>query len=447
MVYIIQQRDNYKYDIFKLPKKIQLLSVEMDKELRFFPTRVHGSTIKKLQGYKLLWRYRIDDYRFIYAVNGNIVEMLMAGNRKDVYERLSYDPENVDEELAMAHEAALFPESEIAQELKRNKDWHEYILAKQEIADNKRKQEEFQQDILPYSLDTEILEKWRIQSEYHEILCQCRTQTELLDAKVPYSVVSRVIDLLYPKDIKTISEKPIEILSSGYDLIKFSEGEISRFLLKLDQKQESLVDWALEGPTMVKGGPGTGKSTVAMYRVKTLIERAYQKGIPVPNILFTTYTNALVNISNELLSQLLMGYSAKWEVKTIDKVAHELAERRIQKRIIDDNYWFGAIGKTLVKYEPKLASLKEILSQKHRGKSNNNNLLLDYLVEECKTIIDGRGINNLDEYLESDRTGRGIALQERQRIVIWQLYQDAMNWLNMKNYTPDVKLKSAMSRP
>jgi superfamily I DNA/RNA helicase len=74
-------------------------------------------------------------------------------------------------------------------------------------------------------------------------------------------------------------------------LLRFTEGELLGFLLKLNPEQEKFVTWALNasGPTLLKGGPGTGKSTVALYRVRALIETLKKSGVSQPKILFTTY--------------------------------------------------------------------------------------------------------------------------------------------------------------
>ena len=53
------------------------------------------------------------------------------------------------------------------------------------------------------------------------------------------------------------------------------------------------------------GGIGSGKSTVALYRVRAIVEQALTEGRPLPTILVTTYTNALINFSQSLLVQLL----------------------------------------------------------------------------------------------------------------------------------------------
>ena len=73
--------------------------------------------------------------------------------------------------------------------------------------------------------------------------------------------------------------------------------------------QRQLTHWALQGPTMVKGGAGTGKSTVALYRVKALLQRPGATG--QERLLFATYTRALIAASRQLLGQLLSAEQMK----------------------------------------------------------------------------------------------------------------------------------------
>jgi MoxR-like ATPase len=56
-------------------------------------------------------------------------------------------------------------------------------------------------------------------------------------------------------------------LNDTDDLLRYREGELLSFLLKLSPEQEKYVNWSLNtsGPTLVKGGPGTGKSTIRCY--------------------------------------------------------------------------------------------------------------------------------------------------------------------------------------
>lgn len=70
-------------------------------------------------------------------------------------------------------------------------------------------------------------------------------------------------------------------------------------ILKLINSQKKLKTFGKQGPILVKGGPGTGKSTLAIYRVQSLLEQGFK------TVLFTTYTKALVTYSEQLLTQLI----------------------------------------------------------------------------------------------------------------------------------------------
>ncbi len=71
------------------------------------------------------------------------------------------------------------------------------------------------------------------------------------------------------------------------------------------QHNQKFVNWALDAsdPTLIKGSPGTGKSTVALYRVRALIAHLKKNGLAKPKIFFTTYTNALITFSQQLLER------------------------------------------------------------------------------------------------------------------------------------------------
>ena len=89
--------------------------------------------------------------------------------------------------------------------------------------------------------------------------------------------------------------------------------------------------WALDGggPTLVKGGPGTGKSTVALYRVRAMVEALKARAWPSPRILFTTYTNALVTFSEQLLRSLLGDQAEFVDVRTADSIALAIVSQRM----------------------------------------------------------------------------------------------------------------------
>lgn len=110
MSYMPTYREGFLSALMTLPYHLQKRLEKVDAELRNNPTAHHGGNIKKLKGFKRLWRYRLDDYRLIYVVRGSLVEYLDVGPRKEIYERLCYDPDNLDEALLAEVEAKIAPD-------------------------------------------------------------------------------------------------------------------------------------------------------------------------------------------------------------------------------------------------------------------------------------------------------------------------------------------------
>src|SRR5436853_5122945 len=140
------------------------------------------------------------------------------------------------------------------------------------------------------------------------------------------------------------------LLNDVNDLLRYKEGELLGFLLKLSPEQEKYVTWGMNasGPTLLKGGPGTGKSTIALYRVRSLVQELRKKGRDEFRILFTTYTNALVNSSKQLLPQLLAEDLKYVEVQTADRIAMMLLGRAgIVPKFIDPGEFNNLLRQTI----------------------------------------------------------------------------------------------------
>ena len=137
-----------------------------------------------------------------------------------------------------------------------------------------------------------------------------------------------MFDVAAEPDFDRVLEQPSFNTGDVSDLLKYAEGELVGFLLHLDPDQERLVSWAVKGsgPTLVKGGVGTGKSTVALYRVRETIASLRAAGHPEPRLLFTTYTTALVAGSRQLLSRILGDDLRLVDVRTADSVVASVLE-------------------------------------------------------------------------------------------------------------------------
>ncbi len=324
--------------------------------------------IKKIQGQEKCYRLRVgEDHRLIYSISNSWVKLLRVGDRKEIYKWRIGD--------------ANF--------------WHE------DYGDF--------DDISPPSsglFTEEELRGWGIPEKYRPILLGITDENQLLEVKIPSRYVEILLDRMFPSSVEEIEAQPEKITSSKA-LEKFIDKDIADFWLKLDEKQRDKVEMNAERPVLVKGAPGTGKSTLALHRIKYLIDSG------VKNILFTTYSESLVRYSHGLLQSLLGEAPEKLgvTVKTCDEIVLDHYPRDSSALQLPEDG--GAlILQSLLKGCEKSSSLR--------------NLGADYILEEFETIIQARYITTEGEYLEHDRYGRVKPLKNRQRQELWQLYQ---KWL------------------
>jgi len=277
------------------------------------------------------------------------------------------------------------------------------------------------------ALTPTLLQQWQIPQEYWQDILKVENPEAVLELQLPHQLISRIIDNLYPRPIEEIQAQPEYLLQQAEDLDRFFAGDLSTFLLKLDPEQEKLRDFGDNGPILVKGGPGAGKSTLALYRVKKLLQLGHRP------ILFTTYTNALVTYSQQLLEQLLgqPPQDAGVEVATVDSLTYR--------------YYIKAHGKPrFATEEQRLACLQEAIStvdlparnvfEREVIRQNLAHLGLSYLLQEIENVIEAWGITSLEEYQALERRGRSVPLKANIRQAIWTVYQTWQSVMAKQRY-------------
>ena len=275
---------------------------------------------------------------------------------------------------------------------------------------------------LPKLITSELLKNLGIPTQYHSALLAIQSEEELLEcSSVPQDWLTRLFEYQFPRSLQETLQEPDLMLNQVNDLARFKEGELLGFLLKLSNDQKKYVQWALHahGPALLRGGPGTGKSTIALYRVHELVQELRRQGRRNFRILFATYTEALMRSSQQLLRQLLGQESSYVDVKTTDAIARSLLEE--------------------VNALPRLATEKDIeycleqgIKKTHfegtRGEQQAQRQAIDrlsrtYLEQEIHQVIIARQLSSVEEYLRAVRPGRRVGLNRIQRIAVWSVYE------------------------
>lgn len=306
---------------------------------------------------------------------------------------------------------------------------------------------------LPVEFDSDLLTRLRVPSELHPVLLPVHSEEELLSCPgVPDDVLLRIHQALFEQPFEDLFEQREHVAQDIDDLLRYKEGELLGFLLRLTPEQQKFVEWATEaaGPTLVKGGPGTGKSTVALYRVRAMLHALKKTGVTSPRILFTTYTNALVAFSRQLLENLLGVDADCVDIRTADSLARDVVNAA------------GCLLPFVSLPDLKGHLAEAIASARFGGSSleqrSQAQLLqrigMDYLVDEICTVIDARGLVDLDAYLAAPRPGRKLPLNGNQRRAVWIVRealherlakQGVMTWQQLRSKA--VELVKAGSGP
>lgn len=358
-----------------------------------------GKVKKKLVGSDSIYRLRVADHRVLYQFGEEWISLLGLRRRSEAtYERL--------------------PDGQSAPELPPDPDEDlEVLLAEPRPSFRMGKVEE--PAALPIALSADWLKSHQIPVGAYPHLLRCRTEEDLLNAPVSPDILSRVLDALFPPRLDVVVQQPDLVVPSAHHLVQYKEGDLLAFLLKLDVEQIKLTQWALSGPTMVRGSAGTGKSTVALYRVKAILERPGATGRE--RVLFTTYTRALLAVTQQLLEQILTREQlSRVRVATCDQVAREIvAEHRKLGDFESDTDALKRL-EALRKHFQVTADTGFEARLRERALARLSDV---YLLEELDWILEGRGITTLEEYKAAPRPGRGVGFADRLREVVWSFYQ------------------------
>lgn len=405
MSHVLSMKEGFLAEWLALPAKEQAQIGAKLKVLTGDP-RPDGGTKKQLKYLnRQVNRIRSGDYRIFYTFDDRYVSVLKIERRSED----TYDGDLEAEYLGGPDEAALGGE----------------IARRPVVRQHDAKPPVDAARMLPVKLDSDFLNRLRIPAPFHARLKTIETEDDLLSCEgVPDDLLLRIDKAVYERPLDVALNERELVTDEVDDLFKYRDGDLMAFLLRLSAEQERYVFWALEGggPTLVKGGPGTGKSTVALYRVRSMLRTLKAAGNSSPRVLFTTYTNALVAFSEQLLKSLLGEDAALVDVRTADSLANSMVSSRggppTFATVVELRQ---AMHKAITSVQPTGSSLA-----KRAATAWLEKLGPDYLIDEVGGVIEARRIRTLDAYLSARRPGRKVPLTESQRTQVWSL-REAFN--------------------
>ena len=418
-MYEIEILDNLQLNLRSIPQKVQRrLFQEVKARLRNNPAVHEPPAIKKLKGWNDLYRLRIQDHRAIYHVDrdSKVVTLLIVGHRSRVYEQLGHDTEKD------RPSARIVANEQVHPLLERRPEPEEFAQAFQQSLNESPPPEPkgIADAPLPATFDAQLIDTLGIEPSHRSELLKCRTEEQLLNCPVPNDVKENITEALWPSNIEKIVNESKRVVDSAEAFQQLAEGtrSLDSFLLALDNTQKPLTerfnDNNLQGPWLVKGGPGSGKSTVALYCIRNLL-RANQATLPLESkplrILLTTYTKSLVNASSHLLKALgVESARQQVDIVNVDKLVRDCLPSGWNRRVI-----YGAKSPD---WRAIIEACLEAIVSRH-GVFSFDMDDHEFLYDELNSVLIGAGIASPEEYALFERIGRGRRLGRNQRQQIW----------------------------
>ena len=195
----------------------------------------------------------------------------------------------------------------------------------------------------------------------------------------------------------------------------------------LHPEQRRVVEATYNGPSLVIGGAGTGKTVVVVHRAKELAKRCSKDD----RILVTTFSRTLADDIDSRLKLICNADElSKIDVKTLDSVTNEylgkLSNLHIRYDKPDGKYFKG--NNTPLKKAWRMAC----------DAANYYDFDYDFYMAEWRDVFEGQWVRTLDEYLTTPRKGRGnkrlnkAAREKVFRVAIeYQNYMKKNKWIDI----------------
>ena len=219
------------------------------------------------------------------------------------------------------------------------------------------------------------------------------------------------------------------VMNNIEELERALEYPWEKWTIFLHPEQQHLVEKDYNGPARVSGSAGTGKTVVALHRAVFLARTN-----PDARVLLATFSDILANSLRTKLRRLISN------------------EPRIGERL--EVHAMNAIGRRLYDLNfgrPHIASPEEIkqLIEEAAGQVNDYKFNLHFLMAEWDQVVDAWQLETWEAYRDVMRLGRKTRLPEKQRVMLWSIFERVRSSLKTRDMVtyPDLfsRLASQLS--
>lgn len=246
---------------------------------------------------------------------------------------------------------------------------------------------------------------------------------ELFVGKTPEEVMEQITapvaaaEAVDAEDYQAALERPATVTTEDGALQAIlEEGDFGRWKVFLHPTQRKIVERDYSGPARVSGGPGTGKTIVALHRVDKLVAQL-GPGTGKDVLLTTFNTNLAADLRQRLLDLSGPEVLDRVDIFNIDKLAVKVAT--------EGN---GSAGRRWINDAKAVEQWEQLLAEQDERQWDPQ-----FLHDEWTQVILGQGLTTRAEYFKARRAGRGQRIGRDARAAIWRLVERYVKRLDEQN--------------
>lgn len=199
------------------------------------------------------------------------------------------------------------------------------------------------------------------------------------------------------------------VMNNVDELERALEFPWEKWTVFLHPAQRRLVEREYSGPVRISGSAGAGKTIVALHRAVFLARKH-----PDARVLLTTFSDTLANVLRTKLRRLIGN------------------EPRIAERL--EVHAMDAIGKRLfeLNFAPPRIAPGEVVQQLLADAAatvEGHRFTRSFLMTEWEQVVDAWQLETWEAYRDVRRLGRKARLNEKQRHLLWSIFEQVQRSL------------------
>jgi superfamily I DNA/RNA helicase len=221
------------------------------------------------------------------------------------------------------------------------------------------------------------------------------------------------------------AQRRFRVMNNIEELQRALDYPWEKWTVFLHPAQRQWVERDYSGPARVSGSAGTGKTIVALHRAVFLA-----RANPDARVLLTTFSDILANALRTKLRRLISNeprLAERLEVHSIDAIGHRLFKSHL--------------GQSQIVSQVKVLELLKAAA----GEVGGHKFSLPFLLTEWEQVVDAWQLETWEAYRDVMRLGRKTRLPEKQRAVLWSIFDHVRARLAAGNLITDAGMFSRLA--